>query len=218
MSGHEEIRTWVEDADSLAEFIEIAEANEIPEHAQASQLVQQVWERDVPQDRIIRIIQRERNRLAAYQSVSLSESSRAPRYMDLNDLDLLSGHEFEHVLAEILSRVEGDATVTEASGDQGVDVVWFCESATVGIQAKAYDIKNPVGNSAVQEIYTGSVVRQSEYSIDTPAVVTTSRYTEGAKEAAENSDVTLYDRSHLKRWLSEAELDAESMGELLDSI
>lgn len=218
MSGNEEIRAWVKDADSLAEFIEIAEDNEVPEHVQASQLVQQVWERDIPQDRIIRIIQRERDRLADYQSVSLSESSRAPRYMDLNDLELVSGHEFEYILAEILSRVEGDATVTEASGDQGVDVVWFCENATVGIQAKAYDNTNPVGNSAVQEIYTGSVVRQSEYSIDTPAVVTTSRYTEGAKEAAESSDVILYGRGSLRRWLSKAELDADSMGELLDSI
>jgi len=62
------------------------------------------------------------------------------------------------------------------------------------------------------------VVRQSDYAIDTPAVVTTSRYTKGAEEAAENSDVSLYGRSHLKQWLSEAELDAEAMGTLLDNI
>ncbi|UPM45318.1 restriction endonuclease [Halocatena salina] len=138
--------------------------------------------------------------------------------MDLNDLELVSGYEFEHILAEILRRVEGDATVTEGSGDQGVDVVWVREATTVGIQAKAYNINNPVGNSAVQEIHTGSVVRQSEFAIDIPAVVTTSRYTEGAKEAAENSNVTLYNRTDLEQWLSQAELDAEAMGELLDSV
>lgn len=113
--------------------------------------------------------------------------------------------------------MDSDARVTEGSGDQGVDVVWFREDSTVGIQAKAYETKNPVGNSAVQEIYTGSVVRESEFSIDMPAVVTTSRYTEGAKKAAENSDVVLYDRSDLKQWLSEAELDAETMGQLPDN-
>jgi HJR/Mrr/RecB family endonuclease len=218
MTGNEEMHTWVEDADSLAEFIEIAERNDVPEHIQASQLLQQIWERDVPQDRVLNILHRERERLADYQSVTFSETSRAPRYMDLTDLELVSGYEFEYVLAEMLRRVDGDATVTEGSGDQGVDVVWFRENTTVGIQAKAYDIKNPVGNSAVQEIHTGSVVRQSEYSIDIPAVVTTSRYTESAKEAAENSAVTLYDRSDLKQWLSDAELDAEAMGDLLDSI
>lgn len=218
MSGNEEMQAWAEDAESLAEFIETAESNNVPEHIQASHLMHQIWERDVPQNRVIRILHRERERLADYQSVSLSESSRAPRYMDLTDLELVSGHEFEYVLAEMLRRVEGETTVTEGSGDQGVDVVWFRENTTVGIQAKAYDITNPVGNSAVQEIHTGSVVRQSDYAIDTPAVVTTSRYTDGAKEAAEYSDVALYDRSDLKQWLSEAELDAEAMGELLESV
>lgn len=218
MTKPEDIRGWIADADSLAEFVETAENHDVSESTQAEQLIQHIWERDIPKERAIKILRQERERLSNYQSISLSESSRAPRYMDLNDLDLVSGHEFEHVLAEVLSRVEGDATVTKASGDQGVDVVWFREGETVGIQAKAYDINNPVRNSAVQEIYTGSVVRQSDYAIDTPAVVTTSRYTKGAKEAAENSEVTLYERSHLRHWLSEAELDAEAMGNILDSI
>ncbi|RRJ29982.1 restriction endonuclease [Halocatena pleomorpha] len=218
MSRHTDVQTWAEDADSLAEFIEKAESHDIPEHVQASQLLEQVWEREIPQDRVLKILRRERERLAEYQSVSFSETSRAPRYVDLNDLELVSGYEFEHILAEILRRVEGDATVTEGSGDQGVDVVWVREATTVGIQAKAYNINNPVGNSAVQEIHTGSVVRQSEFAIDIPAVVTTSRYTEGAKEAAENSNVTLYNRTDLEQWLSQAELDAEAMGELLDSV
>jgi HJR/Mrr/RecB family endonuclease len=138
--------------------------------------------------------------------------------MDLTDLELVSGYEFEHILAEILSRVDGEAQVTKASGDQGVDVVWFRESETVGIQAKAYDKTNPVGNSAVQEIYTGATVRDSEYEIDTAAVVTTSRYTNSAREAAANSDVTLYGRKQLEEWLDDAELDADSMGEILAEI
>ena len=218
MTGHKEVQEWIVDTDSLAEIVEIAENPDVPNNVLAEHLIQHVWKRDIPRERAVKILRRERERLSNYQSVSLSKSSRAPRYMDLNDLELVSGHEFEHVLAEILSRIEGNATVTAASGDQGVDVVWFREGATVGIQAKAYDIDNPVGNSAVQEIFTGSVVRQSDYSIDVPAVVTTSRYTKGAREAAESSDVALYGRSHLSQWLSEAELDAEAMGNLLDDI
>ena len=148
----------------------------------------------------------------------LSTSARSPRYTDLTDLELVSGYEFEYILAEILDRIDGEAQVTRASGDQGVDVVWVRESETVGIQAKAYDKANPVGNSAVQEIYTGVTVRNSEYEIDTAAVVTTSRYTDSAKKAATNSDVTLYGRDQLKTWLSDAELDADSMGDILTKI
>lgn len=218
MSAREDLKTWLENADSLAEFIEIAKTNDAPEYVLASELNKHVWKRDIPQDRIIGILQREKQELDAYQSISLSKSSRAPRYMDLNDLELVSGYEFEHILAEVLTCIEGDAIVTEASGDQGVDVVWFRENTSVGIQAKAYNLDNPVTNSAVQEVYTGSAVRQAEYQIDRSAVVTTSRYTQGAKEAAENSEVTLYGREDLKQWLSDAELDADTVGELLKDI
>jgi len=213
----DEIQKWINNSDSLAEFIEIAEDNGVPESKQASHLIQKEWDRNIPKDRVVSILRKEQERLDEYQKVSFSESSRSPRYMDINDLELVSGHQFEHILAEILRRVEGDATVTEGSGDQGVDVVWFREDETMGIQAKAYDRANPVGNSAVQEIYTGTEVRQSEYSIDTPAVVTTSRYTQGAEEAAEESEVILFNRSDLETWLSEAELDAETMGNVLNN-
>lgn len=218
MRGTSDLGEWVEEADSLIEFIDTVETHDTHLDIEESDFAHQLWGRNVPRDRALKILREERKRLDKYDTVSPSESSRSPRYVDLSDLELVSGYEFEHILAEILSRVEGDATVTDASGDQGVDVVWFRETTTVGIQAKAYNTSNPVGNSAVQEIYTGATVRGSEYSIDTPAVVTTSRYTDGAREAAENSDVILYDRSDLRQWLSEAELDAEALGDLLDDV
>ncbi len=202
-------------ANSLAEFLETTDASL---SAQAEALIEHRWNRDIPHDRAVEIVREERERVDSYDSVSLSTSARSPRYMDLTDLELVSGYEFEHILAEILSRIDGDAQVTEASGDQGVDVVWFRDSETIGIQAKAYDKTNPVGNSAVQEIYTGVTVRESEYKVDTAAVVTTSRYTDSARKAATNSDVTLHGRDQLREWLSDAELDAESMGEILAEI
>jgi hypothetical protein len=215
MTDQRELKDNLQTADSLAEFLEIADASV---DAQARALIKYRWARDIPHTRAVEIVREERERMESYDSVSLSASARAPRYMDLTDLELVSGYEFEHVLAEVLSRVDGEATVTEASGDQGVDVVWVRDTETIGIQAKRYDKSNPVGNSAVQEIYTGVTVRNSEYEIDTPAVVTTSRYTDSAKEAADNSDVILYGRQHLKEWLGDAELDAETMGRILDEI
>lgn len=213
----DELRSLIESADSLAEFIEVADDKGISEHVQAEHLREYAWETDVPVDRVLGILRQERGRLDSYEGISFTETARAPRYMDLTDLELISGHEFERVLAAVFERIDGDATVTEGSGDQGIDVVWFKDAKTVGIQAKAYNIDNPVGNSAVQEVYTGSTVRK-QYDITTAAVVTTSRYTEGAKEAAKQSNVTLYGREDLKRWLSEAELNSEEMGEILKKV
>ncbi|KAB1184796.1 MULTISPECIES: restriction endonuclease [Haloferax] len=215
MSDQDTLEKTVADTNSLAEFLEATDA---PTKDQASAVIKHVWGRDVPQKRAEAILNKERERLAQFENVSFTQNSRAPRYMDLTDLELVSGHEFEHILAEVLSRIEGSATVTKASGDQGVDVVWFRDTETIGIQAKAYNKDNPVGNSAVQEIFTGSKVLDLEYSIDKSAVVTTSRYTESAIEAAEKSGVRLYGRSQLSQWLSEAKLDAEAMGDLLDRI
>lgn len=216
MSEAIEFKAWVENTDTLAALLERANEEDVEVDVIAEALMEHGWDHAVPKRRVKRVMRMEQERLEDLSSISLSVSSRSPRYIDVNDLDLLSGHEFEHVLAEVLRRIEGEATVTEGSGDQGVDVVWERESETVGIQAKAYSPSTPVGNSAVQEIYTGSVVRDSEYAIDTPAVVTTSRYTQGAREAAETSDVTLHGRSDLTRWLSKAEMDAEVLGTVLD--
>lgn len=215
MTDQHTLKEQLQTADSLAEFLETTDASD---SAQAETLIQHRWDREIPHDRAVAIVREECERITSYDTISRATSARSPRYMDLTDLELVSGYEFEHILAEILSRVDGEAQVTKASGDQGVDVVWFRESETVGIQAKAYDKKNPVGNSAVQEIYTGATVRNSEYEIDTAAVVTTSRYTNSAREAAANSDVTLYGRKQLEKWLDDAELDADSMGDILAEI
>ncbi|MDQ2074714.1 restriction endonuclease [Haloarcula sp. H-GB4] len=215
MTDQHTLKDQLQTSDSLAEFLETTDASV---NAQAQALIEGRWDREVPHDRAVAIVREELERVTAYDSISRNSSARSPRYMDLTDLELVSGYEFEHILAEILSRVDGEAQVTEASGDQGVDVVWFRESETVGIQAKAYDKQNPVGNSAVQEIYTGATVRNPEYEFDTAAVVTTSQYTNSAREAADNSDVTLYGRKQLQKWLDDAELDADGMGKILAEI
>lgn len=210
-------REWVDDADSLAEFVEIADEHGASTESQTSALRQHVWGEDVPPDRARRILRQERQHLDD-DPVSPPESDRAPRYMDLQDLELLSEYEFEHVLAEVLRRVEGEATVTGPAGNPGVDVVWERDDWTVGIRVEVHDLDDPVGNGAVREVHTGATVTETDYSIDFPAVVTTSRYADGARTAAEESNVRLYGRTHLERWLSEAELDAEAMGETLANI
>jgi len=131
MSDYENIQDWVADANSLLEFVKRVEANGNHIDIEESNLSELLWNRDVPRKRALKILQEERGRLDEYENINVSESSRAPRYVDLNDLELVSGYEFEYILAEILRRIDGDATVTEASGDQGVDVIWIRENSTV---------------------------------------------------------------------------------------
>lgn len=217
MSDHAGIEQLIAEADSLAAFIESATEQGVPIDAQSEALRRHVWGEAVPSDRVTTILRRERQRLDESERGSPSASARAARYMDLDDLELVSEYEFEHLLAEVLRRVGGEATVTAAQSDQGVDVVWERADETVGIRAKADDVNDPVGSRAVRAVHAGVTATESGPSIDVPAVVTTARYTAGAKTAAAESGVRLYGRTDLQDWLAEARLDAATMGEVLDS-
>lgn len=218
MSDRDGARAWLEAADSLAEFVELATEHGASTESQLRTLLEYAWDGDVSPDRASRVLRRERQRLDDRDRDAPPDSKRAPRYMDLEDLELLSGYEFDHVLAAVLRRVEGEATVTRPTRDRGVDVVWERDDRTVGIRTRPADVDAPVGEGAVEAAHVAATATESDYAIDVPAVVTTSRYTEGAQAAAEAPNVRLYGRSHLERWLSEAGLDAEAMGETLEHL
>lgn len=205
------------ETDTLLEFVHRTDQEGISTGIVAEFLFEEVWEKQGTLDRIIRIIETEQERQDKFETFSLTASSRTPRYVDITDVELVSGYQFEHVLAEILSRIEGAAQVTQQSGDQGVDVIWFKQSETIAVQAKAYSKGNNVSNSAVQEAFTGAQYYKEEHQIDAAAVVTTSTFTHSAQEAAGKTGVRLYDRRNVTKWLDEAQLDAETLGTLLNA-
>jgi restriction system protein len=62
----------------------------------------------------------------------------------------MTPEEFEHYCAAVLREMKWKARVTQASGDQGVDIVADKRGMRIVIQCKKYS--KPVGNRAVQEI------------------------------------------------------------------
>lgn len=99
--------------------------------------------------------------------------------------EIMSPKDFEYFCSEILSQSGWHTTLTQSSGDQGVDIVAEREGIKIILQCKKY--ASPVGNKAVQEVIAGR-----EYmSADGAVVVTNSTYTKSAKELARVSDVKL---------------------------
>ena len=78
-------------------------------------------------------------------------------------------------------------TVTNATGDQGLDVIAEKQGLRFGIQCKYYS--HPVGNKAVQEAYAGC----GYYDCDVPVVMTNSTFTASARELAEQLGVELWE-------------------------
>ena len=99
----------------------------------------------------------------------------------------MSGEDFEyHIKNMIEANIPGVVVeTTPRTGDNGADLLVFASDYTIAIQAKYYS--SPVGNSAVQEIFSA----KSLYKADFAVVVTNSTYTKPAQEAAEALKVIL---------------------------
>lgn len=116
--------------------------------------------------------------------------------IDINDIDKMSdGSEFEMYLYRLLLELGySDVYKTVGSRDFGADVIFTDrEGVRNVVQAKRYGIDNPVGLSAVQEVFTSMRYYKAKKSI----VVATTKYTDSCETLAGINRVTLLDRDDL---------------------
>jgi restriction system protein len=111
----------------------------------------------------------------------------------------LSGQEFELYITELLRRMGFTAEATKATGDGGIDIVAGLEAPILGgkylFQCKCYSEGVLVGVSAVRDFYgTVSADQQAVKGV----MITTSDYTNQAKEFAAQVNVELIDGEKLQ--------------------
>lgn len=113
---------------------------------------------------------------------------------ELLNIDLMDGHEFEYWCAALL-RENGfqQVEVTQASGDDGVDILAEKDSIRYAIQCKRYNTY--LGNKPIQEVHTGKAV----YNCHVGAVMTNQYFTDGGKRAAMATGTLLWDRDWLRK-------------------
>lgn len=121
---------------------------------------------------------------------------------ELERIDGMDGHTFEHWCAALL-KVSGfkDVEVTRKSGDQGVDVLATLDGVRYAVQCKCYS--SDLGNKPVQEIYAGIAL----YHCQMGSVMTNRYFTAGAKELAQATGISLWDRDWITSLLKELEED-----------
>lgn len=115
----------------------------------------------------------------------------------INDIDLMSGSEFENFISLLFTKMGYQCIVTKHSGDQGIDVIAEKNSRKMGIQAKCYS--HQVTNSAIQEVVAGL----GHYNLSKGLVVTNHYFTNSAIELAQSNEVILWDRNLLKEKINE---------------
>ena len=114
---------------------------------------------------------------------------------ELLTIDLMEGLAFEHWCAQLLRDLGySEVSVTQGSGDQGVDVLAQKDGIKYAIQCKCYS--SDLGNTPVQEINAGKTI----YHCHVGVVMSNRHFTAGAKEAADATGVLLWDRD----WITNA--------------
>lgn len=120
----------------------------------------------------------------------------------------MDGLQYEYFCANILKESGWNAKVSQASGDQGADIVAVkIDIPSVAIQCKKYS--KPVGNKAVQEILGGKIFYNTKFA----AVVSNNSYTNSAKQLAKSSGVLLLshaDLPHLEKIVTKSSMVSDN--------
>lgn len=129
--------------------------------------------------------------------ISIFVSKRNVAQVDMSEVDIMSGEEFERYVASLLRKSGfSGVQVTKASGDYGVDIIANKDGEKYAIQCKRY-AKN-VGVKPVQEVYAGA----SMYGAKRCVVITNMYYSDNGKNLARKLGVQLWDRSDLMRMMA----------------
>lgn len=131
------------------------------------------------------------------QLFQTTHNADAKTRITIDDVDFMSGDEFENLVCRLFRMMGFQAYVTKHSGDQGIDVIAEKSTFKIGIQAKCYS--STVGNSAIQEAVAG----RAYYGCNRVMVITNNMFTKSAEKLASANNVVLWGRDILKEKLAE---------------
>ena len=128
--------------------------------------------------------------LFLYHFIVQSKLNKRLSKAGIQEIDLMTGAEFEQYLRVLLDKLGFRVRITKASNDFGADLIIEGDVRVV-IQAKRY--KKRVGIRAVQEINSA----RDYYNAHEAWVITNNFFTTPAIKLAQSSNVKLIDRYEL---------------------
>lgn len=138
--------------------------------------------------------------IAAYFYLQWKERSLKRRKIlqsGINEIDKMTGIEFENYLGVLFDSMGYDVQLTPASGDYGADLLLKKDGKSITVQAKRYS--KTVGISSVQEVFSAKLY----YKAHEAWVVTNNSFTKNACELAKRSGVKLIGREQLIHFITE---------------
>ena len=134
--------------------------------------------------------------LKKFEDDLISETQTGHQFT-INDIDNISGYDFEILLKRLFEKMGYQVMHTTLSQDQGADLVVEKFGVRTVIQAKNW--ANNVGNTAIQEV----VAAIKYYDAQKAMVISSSEFTNAAVDLALSNNVELWDRSKLRKILND---------------
>jgi hypothetical protein len=121
------------------------------------------------------------------------------QFVAINEIDKMSGTQFELFLSKLYDGLGYFSEVTPPSGDFGADVITIKNKTKTVIQAKCYGEGKSVGVEAINEVCGGA----GYWNAQKKMVITNRYFTKSAIVSAERNNVTLINRDGLQLLLRE---------------
>jgi restriction system protein len=121
--------------------------------------------------------------------------NRKFRALQIENIDSMTGVEFEQYLQKLLGRQGYSVSITRATGDLGIDLIACRARDRIAIQVKRHNAK--VSRRAVSDAVAG----MQHYRCDRAMVITNSHFTPGAIMLARSTNCTLVNRDLLAQWI-----------------
>ena len=134
------------------------------------------------------------------------EREETLRESGFDQIDTMTGIEFEEYFAAVLRGLGYEVTLTKTTGDFGVDLVAARDGARTAVQCKRKR-GGAVGAGAVQQVVAGARMHECGATM----VVTNNLFTRAAQQLAVVHDCELIDRRRLRQLVFDTRSDASSI-------
>ncbi len=124
------------------------------------------------------------------------------RKKDKNHWNKMSGHAFEQAVANLFRTIGFTAQVSRRGGDGGIDIILQKHDRRIAVQCKRY--KSAVGPHVIRDLW-GTM---HNLGYDEGCIVTTTGFTKGVKDFAQDKKIYLIDLNDILRTTNEGESSA----------
>jgi hypothetical protein len=177
---------------------------------------------DAPRERVRNLVE---NTMGSLPDKRVGETQQpaleSPRpkqssVVTLADLEYLGRRDMAILLGAVLSRFQGSFRTPADVDNVAADLFWNRQQTTAALRVVPYSNGTKIDRPGVESFATGNTNPASGRAPSTHGIISLTGFTEAARAAGDEFDISLFGRGHIRRWLSQSQLTDQILGALLE--